>query len=162
MALEDAAVFAALFSRLGREDQIGAFVGAYQEIREARIVEVRRIDISNAAFVRMPPGPERDKRDESLRHARGEWDDGQLQREFEGVAALFGYEALDAAGVSVVPRPFLCSPSLTTLTLGMVGQLGPLPKRRGGVPGRLWHELSVHLRQLSVTCKYCHGLSHHL
>lgn len=97
MALEDAAVFAALFSRLRREDQISAFVSAFQEIREARVVEVRRMDVSNAALVRMPPGPERDQRDESLRHARGEWDDGLLQREFEGVAALFGYEALDAA-----------------------------------------------------------------
>lgn len=97
MALEDAAVFAALFSRLRREDQIGAFVSAYQEIRENRTVEVRRMDVSNAALVRMPPGPERDQRDESIRHARGEWDEGLLQKEFEGVAALFGYEALDAA-----------------------------------------------------------------
>lgn len=101
MALEDAAVFAALFSRLRREDQIGPFVSAYQEIREARTVEVRRMDVSNAAMVRMPPGPEREQRDASIRHARGEWDDGVLQREFEGVAALFGYEALDAADVSV-------------------------------------------------------------
>ena len=101
MALEDAAVFAALFSRLRREEQIGAFISAYQEIREARTVEVRRMDVSNAALVRMPPGPERDQRDESIRHARGEWNDGdELQREFEGVAALFGYEALDAADVS--------------------------------------------------------------
>ncbi|EKM50080.1 uncharacterized protein PHACADRAFT_264601 [Phanerochaete carnosa HHB-10118-sp] len=97
MALEDAAVFAALFSRLSREDQISAFVSAYQEIREARVVEVRRMDVSNAAFMRIPPGPDRDKRNENLRHARGEWDDVACQREYEGVAALFGYEALDAA-----------------------------------------------------------------
>lgn len=127
MALEDAAVFAALFSRLRREDQIGAFVSAYQEIREARVIEVRRIDISNAAFVRMPPSPERDKRDEGLRHARSEWDDVQLLREYEGIAALFGYEALDAADVSDV-RQFSDSLVLTSCT-GMVGQLGPFPKR---------------------------------
>lgn len=100
MALEDAAVFSALFSRLRRPDQIGAFVSAYQEIREARIVEVRRMDVSNAELVRMPPGPERDARDADITQPRGEWDDGGLQREFEGVAALFGYEALDAADVS--------------------------------------------------------------
>ncbi|KAI0692495.1 FAD/NAD(P)-binding domain-containing protein [Cytidiella melzeri] len=97
IALEDAAVFGTLFSRLRRVDQIGAFVSAYQEIREDRTRVVNDVDVSNAELVRLPPGPHRDARDKSIRQSRREWDDGALQREFEGVAALFSYEAVDAA-----------------------------------------------------------------
>jgi salicylate hydroxylase len=100
MALEDAAVFGTLFSRLSTEDQIGAFISAYQEIREDRTRVVNNVDISNAALVRLPPGPERDERDKSIRQSRKDWDDGALQQEFEGVAAMFAYEAVDAADVS--------------------------------------------------------------
>ena len=136
MALEDAAVFAALFSRLRREEQIGTFVSAYQEIRERRTVKVRRMDVSNAAMVRMPPGPERDSRDESIRHARGEWDDGVLQQEFEGVAALFCYEALDAADVSVRTSYSGQYAAYLYIYAGMVGKLGSFPgsfrRPRGG------------------------------
>ncbi len=99
MALEDAVVFSTLFSHLKSWDQVGSFVSAYQEIREARTKAVNTVDVSNAELVRMPPGPDRDRRNESMRRARGEWDDGALQREFEGVAALFAYEAQDAAEV---------------------------------------------------------------
>lgn len=99
MALEDAVVFGTLFSRLKKEKQIGSFVSAYQEIREDRTNVVNNVDVSNAALVRMPPGPERDARNASIRQSRSEWNDGALQREFEGVAALFAYEAQDAAEV---------------------------------------------------------------
>ncbi|KAI0343347.1 FAD/NAD-P-binding domain-containing protein [Trametopsis cervina] len=97
MTLEDAMVFSALFARLKREDQIGAFVSAYQEIREDRTRVVKGVDVSSAALLRLPPGPERDERDRSIRQSRSEWDEGSLQREFEGIAALFAYEAQDAA-----------------------------------------------------------------
>lgn len=96
MALEDAAVFAALFSRLQNTKQIGAFVGAYQELREDRVASVKDIDISNALMCWLPPGPDRDARNADFRQSRSEWDEGILQREFEGISSLFGYEALDA------------------------------------------------------------------
>ncbi|THG94300.1 hypothetical protein EW026_g7146 [Hermanssonia centrifuga] len=97
MALEDAVVFSTLFSHLKSWNQVGSFVSAYQEIREARTKAVNTVDVSNAELVRMPPGPDRDRRNESMRRARREWDDDALQWEFEGVAALFAYEAQDAA-----------------------------------------------------------------
>ncbi|PSR82689.1 hypothetical protein PHLCEN_2v5976 [Hermanssonia centrifuga] len=97
MALEDAVVFSTLFSHLKSWDQVGSFVSAYQEIRETRTKAVNTVDVSNAELVRMPPGPNRDRRNESMRRARREWDDDALRREFEGVAALFAYEAQDAA-----------------------------------------------------------------
>lgn len=100
MALEDAAVLGTIFARLKKEEQIGAFVNAFQEIREDRTQVVNNVDVSNAILVRLPPGPERDARDASIRQSRKDWDEGALQREFEGVAALFAYEAPDAAMVS--------------------------------------------------------------
>lgn len=99
MALEDAAVFAALFARLQTAKQIGAFVGAYQEIREDRVATVKEMDVSNALMCWLPPGPERDERNAGFRQSRSEWDEGILQREFEGISTLFGYEALDATEV---------------------------------------------------------------
>lgn len=101
MALEDAAVFAALFSRLQNTKQIGAFVGAYQELREDRVTSVKDIDISNALMCWLPPGPDRDARNADFRQSRSEWDEGILQREFEGISSLFGYEALDATEVRI-------------------------------------------------------------
>ena len=100
MALEDAVVFGTLFSHLSSEPQISTFLNAYEEIRRGRTTEVNKMDISNAAFVRLPPGPEQEARDATLRHARDEWDDGSLKNEFEGLAGLFCYEAEDAAQVS--------------------------------------------------------------
>ncbi|KAI0346928.1 FAD/NAD(P)-binding domain-containing protein [Trametopsis cervina] len=97
MALEDAVVLGQLFSHLSTEEQIPRFLYAYEELRQGRTAEVKVRDVSNAVFLRMPPGPERDARDADLRHARGEWDDGALKTEFEGLAMLFGYDAYDAA-----------------------------------------------------------------
>jgi salicylate hydroxylase len=99
MALEDAVVLGTLFSHLTSMDQITTFLNAYEEIRMARTVKVKERDVSNAVFIRMPPGPERDARNESARHTRDEWDDGTLKTEFEGLAMLFAYDAYDAAEV---------------------------------------------------------------
>lgn len=100
MALEDAVVLGTLFGHLKKPEQISAFVNAFQEIREDRTKVVNNVDVSNAKLVRLPPGPERDARDSSIRQSRKDWDDGTLRQEFEGVAALFAYEAPDAAMVS--------------------------------------------------------------
>ncbi|KAI0692644.1 FAD/NAD(P)-binding domain-containing protein [Cytidiella melzeri] len=97
MAVEDAVVLGTLFSHLSSEDQIPRFLYAYEEMRQGRTTQVRERDVSNAAFLRMPPGPEKDARNADFRQARGEWDDGALKTEFEGLFELFGYDAYDAA-----------------------------------------------------------------
>ncbi|KAI0692489.1 FAD/NAD(P)-binding domain-containing protein [Cytidiella melzeri] len=97
MALEDAVVLGTLFSHLSSMDQVPTFLYAYEEIRIARTTKVRERDVSNAVFLRLPPGPEREERNDSVRHARDEWDNGSLKTEFEGLAMLFAYDAYDAA-----------------------------------------------------------------
>ncbi|EKM50084.1 uncharacterized protein PHACADRAFT_46976, partial [Phanerochaete carnosa HHB-10118-sp] len=97
MALEDAVVFGTLFGRLSSWKEIPRFLNAYQEIRFNRTNSTNEMDVSNAAFMRLPPGPGAEARNMQIRQARDEWDDGSLKREFEGLAALFGYEAEDAA-----------------------------------------------------------------
>lgn len=99
MALEDAVVFGTLFSHLSSPSQISTFLNAYQEIRQPRTSEVKDTEVSSAAYVRLPPGPERDARDAQIRLSREEWDDGALRKEFEGFAQLFLYDAEDAAQV---------------------------------------------------------------
>lgn len=128
MALEDAVVFGTLFSNLSSRAQIPTFLNAYQEIRLNRTTTVNNMDISNAAFVRLPPGPERDARDADIRLARDEWDDGSLKHEFEGLAGLFCYEAEDAAQVRL-QRP-TCRDNLAYVVLGVVGDVGTLSLAR--------------------------------
>lgn len=102
MALEDAVVLGTLFSHLSSSSQVSQFLNAYQEIRQGRTKYVLEMDVSNAAFVRLPPGSEQQARDQQIRMARDEWDDGSLKQEFEGLARLFCYEAEDAAEVRSV------------------------------------------------------------
>ena len=128
MALEDALVFGTLFSHLSSWDQVPTFLNAYQEIRQGRTTTVNGMDVSNAAFVRLPPGPARDARDAQIRQARDEWDDGSLKQEFEGLAQLFCYEAEDAAQVSCHHRSsrLVCA----NPCVGMVGNVGSLSRQR--------------------------------
>ena len=102
MAIEDAVVLGKLFSFLSSYEQIPNFLHAFEEIRQERVKKVKIREESNAAFVRMPPGPAQDARNSHFRMARNEWDDGALKSEFEGLAELFGYDAYDAAAVSDV------------------------------------------------------------
>ena len=128
MALEDAVVLGTLFGHLTSIDQVSAFLYAYEELRMARTAKVKERDVSNALFVRLPPGPEREERNDSVRHARDEWDDGGLKTEFEGLAMLFAYDAYDAAEVRST-----CSIATWCLLLnahsGVVDHLGPLRQR---------------------------------
>ena len=138
MALEDAVVFGTLFSHLSSWDQVPTFLNAYQEIREARCTFVNEMDISNAAFVRLPPGPERDARDSNIRLARDEWDDGSLKREFEGLAGLFCYEAEDAAQVrcTISVRLIHFTKIIVLHHVGVVGDMGALCGARKVSPVR--------------------------
>lgn len=47
MGLEDASAFAKLFSHLRNEDQIPSFLSAFQEIRQARCLEIINMDSRN-------------------------------------------------------------------------------------------------------------------
>lgn len=130
MALEDAAVFGTLFGNLSSWSQVPTFLNAYQEIRHRRTTEVNGMDVSNAAFVRLPPGPERDARNADIKLTRDLWDDGSLKREFEGLAQLFCYEAADAAQVS--PRYLRPVTICAHIFAGMVGNMGTLSLPRLG------------------------------
>lgn len=139
MAIEDAEVFGTLFARLSREEQIQTFSNAFQEIREERTADIRLSDVSSAAWVRLPPGPERNRRDEMIRDAPHEWDDEALQREFEDIAPLFCYDATDAVDVCTlcsliyIPSSFLLHHRNGGLT-GAASKTGPTSRRRVALP----------------------------
>ncbi|KAI0741980.1 FAD/NAD(P)-binding domain-containing protein [Daedaleopsis nitida] len=97
MAVEDAVVLGSLFSHLRTTSQIPSFLCAYQELRERRCDLVKLADIGNAQMVAMPAGPAADARDEDMRHAIAEWDEGTLKAQFEEIAEIFCYDAGDAA-----------------------------------------------------------------
>ena len=128
MAIEDAVVLGKLFSFLSSYEQIPNFLHAFEEIRQERVKKVKIREESNAAFVRMPPGPAQDARNSHFRMARNEWDDGALKSEFEGLAELFGYDAYDAAAVSNVIGVRL-RVTLTGQSTGMVGRVGTVPEQ---------------------------------
>jgi hypothetical protein len=130
MVLEDAVVFGTIFSHLSSEDQIPRFLCAYEEIRQGRTTMVRQRDVSNAQFVRMPPGPEQEARDASFRQPRGEWDEGSLKDEFEGLFELFGYDAYDAAEVCFFRYVVSLSIIFIIVTTGMVGIVGTLQRQQ--------------------------------
>ncbi len=100
MALEGAVVLGALFSHLNSFNQIPVFANAFQEIRESRVKAVKAVDVTNAKLCHLPPGSERDKRNENMSLLPEEWDDGALQRQYERIASIFSYESQDAADVS--------------------------------------------------------------
>lgn len=78
-------------------DQVPAFLGAYQELRQQRCETVGRSDIKGAELMALPPGPAADARDENIRRQMQEWDEGMLKASFEEIAEIFGYDAGDAA-----------------------------------------------------------------
>lgn len=102
MAVEDAVVLGSLFSHLRSMDQTQTFLDAYEQLRQRRCDVVRLADLANAHMMVIPAGPEQDARDESMRqdqssHEWDELDDGMLQKQFEEISEIFGYDAGDAA-----------------------------------------------------------------
>lgn len=99
MVVEDAVVLGTLFSHLNSWSQVGSFLSAYQELREARTKAVKTEDITNAQMVALPDGPARDARNANMAPSpgEGEWDEGILKRELDVFAEIFCYEAADAA-----------------------------------------------------------------
>jgi salicylate hydroxylase len=101
LAVEDAVVFGVLFSHLRSHQQIPIFTEAYQDLRMSRCISVTESELSNAHLVQLPPGEARDQRDASMRASRASghehWDEGQLRKQWEEIASVFGYCARDAA-----------------------------------------------------------------
>lgn len=100
LALEDAAVFGTLFSRLKSWDQVGQLLEAFQELRQTRCTEVNNREVANMKLVQIPPGPMRQARDEAMRQAMSagseRWDETKLRRQWDEIAAVFAYNAFDA------------------------------------------------------------------
>lgn len=104
MAVEDAAVLGRLLSKLKSKDDIVKLLTGFQEIRQARCEIVRNSEQEKVEFMTIPPGPQRDSRDESMRlqKKQGELDwttssEAHLRKIWEEFRELFGYDAYDDA-----------------------------------------------------------------
>jgi salicylate hydroxylase len=101
LAVEDAAVFGALFSRLRSPDQIQVLMEAFQELRQPRCLMAHRAEIANTALLWLPPGQERDARDKKMRKAMlengKEPDEGRLRQQWEQFGVMFAYCAGEEA-----------------------------------------------------------------
>lgn len=96
MAVEDAAVLGAIFSRLRSRDQIKPFLSAYEELRVQRCWDIQQSESANSASVMLPDGPAQEARDESMRAAAarstGGWDESMFRHLWEDIRILFAYD----------------------------------------------------------------------
>lgn len=103
MAVEDGAVLAKLFSHLSEERQIESFLYAFQELRQPRTRSVRAGEFGNVFVITLENGPESQIRDDAMRAkaAKGmnvlDGDDGDINRQWEEVVTIFGYDCEDEA-----------------------------------------------------------------
>ncbi|KAJ6615878.1 hypothetical protein B0H10DRAFT_2039382 [Mycena sp. CBHHK59/15] len=104
MAVEDGAVLARLFSHLHTRDQIGQFLWAFQDIRQARCAAVAESETNIMYFTCMPAGEDQEARDQGFRakHAAGvevlqAGADQEETPEWREVKEVFGYDAEDEA-----------------------------------------------------------------
>lgn len=67
MATEDAATLGKLFSHLSSFDQIRPFLYAFQDLRQPRVVKIKRIEFENIRELTLEDGEYRSMRDESMR-----------------------------------------------------------------------------------------------
>lgn len=96
LAVEDAAVFGALFSRLRSRKQIRTFLYAYEELRRQRCWDIQDSESANSASVMLPDGPEQEHRDRSMQEAAklgsGGWDEATFRHLWENIRILFAYD----------------------------------------------------------------------
>ncbi|KAG2147794.1 uncharacterized protein EDB93DRAFT_1146710 [Suillus bovinus] len=101
MAVEDAAVFARLFSHLRDKDQISTFLHAFQDLREDRCASVVHTEQCNLYFQMMPAGPQQEQRDREMRAktAQGEsiFGGGEASEQWDQLKELLAYDAEDQA-----------------------------------------------------------------
>ncbi|KAJ8518627.1 hypothetical protein ONZ45_g4307 [Pleurotus djamor] len=99
MAIEDAATFGHLFSRLQHEDQIPRLMAAYEELRQPRCASTAEHEVLKRAFFKLPPGEAQRARDAGMREALAKesngWDDideEYLNFKYERELDLFAYD----------------------------------------------------------------------
>ncbi|XP_006462114.1 hypothetical protein AGABI2DRAFT_206335 [Agaricus bisporus var. bisporus H97] len=101
LAVEDAAVLGGLMSRLSTSEQIPQFLEAFCDIRHERCKLVQSSELRNAMLVTLPPGEDRDLRNEgmklSLKTVGDSWDDSMLREQWDEIGEVFGYNAIEAA-----------------------------------------------------------------
>ncbi|KAH7914859.1 hypothetical protein BJ138DRAFT_1143109 [Hygrophoropsis aurantiaca] len=102
LQIEDAEVLGTLFSRLHSWDQIHHLTEAFQELRQARCDAIRQSDKIALRLALLPPGPDRNARNDMLRsmmpHAGPQgWSDEKIRCQWEEVRMVFGYSAREAA-----------------------------------------------------------------
>ncbi|KAJ3564100.1 hypothetical protein NP233_g8513 [Leucocoprinus birnbaumii] len=100
LATEDAAVLGSLMSHLSSRDQIPQLLEAFQEIRQARCLQVQESESRNAMLVTLPPGEDREMRDAGMARSLQvdtTWDDSMLREQWEEIGEVFGYNATEAA-----------------------------------------------------------------
>lgn len=99
LAVEDAVVLGCLLSHLRTAEQLPTFLNAYEELRRRRCAKLVDADISLTMTMSLPPGPEADARDASLRQSLvlERMDESALKAQFEEFAEVFLYDAGDAA-----------------------------------------------------------------
>ena len=94
-------VLGTLFSRLSRWDQIPQLLDGFQELRQDRCRFVDMSEMATANVLSLPPGEARDARDVnlqlSLQSENEIWDEDMLLGQWDGIAAVFGYTAREAA-----------------------------------------------------------------
>ncbi|EIM83988.1 FAD/NAD-P-binding domain-containing protein [Stereum hirsutum FP-91666 SS1] len=103
--LEDAAVLGVLFSRLRSHDQISPLLYGYEDLRKPRRNTLADLEDANHYIIMLPPGPERDFRNDAWNRwkkaaeARGdaEIEEGELEQQFAELCGVWGYDAIDAA-----------------------------------------------------------------
>ncbi|KAL4063111.1 hypothetical protein J3A83DRAFT_4193406 [Scleroderma citrinum] len=101
LQIEDAAVLTTLLAKLKTKDQIPNLLSAFHEIRQCRVETLYNKEYKAIEWFRIPPGEARNARDEALRAMMGAghkgWDESKLKWQWEEIADVFGYHAIEAA-----------------------------------------------------------------
>ncbi|KAI0031282.1 FAD/NAD-P-binding domain-containing protein [Vararia minispora EC-137] len=99
--IESATVLATLFSYLRSIDQIPQFLRAYEHLRRSRAEEISTGDSQTASLWTLPPGPEKQARDEAMRHTLAQehatWDDVECEKQWSQISHIWLYDGIDAA-----------------------------------------------------------------
>lgn len=132
LSTEDGAVLGRLFSVLKSRDQIPALLRAFEDLRQVRCKEIQFRELELLDLISMPYGEACDARNESMRSAKGDWDElledkgksvdgtvnGENENNTENLLAKqweefkygWGYNAFDDADSWLVDWGFLLDP----------------------------------------------------
>ncbi|CAL1715857.1 unnamed protein product [Somion occarium] len=103
LAVEDAAVLGKLFTYLVKEEQIGNFLWAIEELRQGRCDKCLQEEYELYRFLTFPPGPEQIVRDEDMRekYLSGRKDlrvgDDVAAKQWEELRTVYAYDCEDEA-----------------------------------------------------------------